>query len=216
MVKNMEEFQNNPQTKTRKDILGILNHTKEILNMTYKGFKKHNLEYLEKVKKIEIKLYKDSNYLIKFLLEAKSEEDTKQFLPIPGHFDRIGDGLNILCASVDKKISGDILFSDKSVSEACKLFDEILELLTCLSDCINTNNRVLAEYINNEGERLCELVDEYAIFHEERLIAGVCMPKSALIYLDILASFEKTLWHIREIAVNILAWGGEDREEKSK
>ncbi len=216
MVKNMEEFQNDLRAKIRKDILGILNHTKEILNMTYKGFKKHNPEYLEKVKEIEIKLYKDSNYLIKFLLEARSEEDTRQFLPIPGHLDRIGDGLNILRASVKKKIIGDISFSYKSVSEACKLFDEILELLTCLNDCINTNNRVLAEYIDKEGERLGGLVDEYNICHEERLIAGVCMPKAAPIYLDILASFEKTLWHIREIAVNILTWGDEDREEKSK
>lgn len=216
MVKNMEKFQNNPRTKIIKDILGILNHTKEILNMTYKGFKKHNLEYLEKVREIEIKLYKDSNYLIKFLLEVRSEEDTRQFLPIPGHLDRIGDGLNILCTSVNKKISGDISFSYKSVSETCKLFDEILELLTCLSDCINTNNRVLAEYIDNEGERLGELIDEYNLSHEERLIAGVCMPKAAPIYLDILASFEKTLWHIREIAMNILTWDGEDREKKSK
>lgn len=212
----MEKFQNNPRTKIIKDILGILNHTKEILNMTYKGFKKHNLEYLEKVREIEIKLYKDSNYLIKFLLEVRSEEDTRQFLPIPGHLDRIGDGLNILCTSVNKKISGDISFSYKSVSETCKLFDEILELLTCLSDCINTNNRVLAEYIDNEGERLGELIDEYNLSHEERLIAGVCMPKAAPIYLDILASFEKTLWHIREIAMNILTWDGEDREKKSK
>jgi hypothetical protein len=42
------------------------------------------------------------------------------------------------------------------------------------------------------------------------------MPKSAPVYLDILASFEKTLWHIREIAINILTWGDEDREEKPK
>jgi hypothetical protein len=53
--------------------------------------------------------------------------------------------------------------------------------------------------MDGNGKRLCELADEYAIFHEERLIAGVCSPKSAPVYLDILESFSSVIWHIRKI-----------------
>lgn len=197
-------------TKIEKDLLGILNHAKEMLEMLYKGFRKNNLESLEKVEEIGEMLYKDSNDLIESLLEEKSKEGIKHFIPIPGHLDRIGHGLNKLFNSIKKKIREDILFSDKSVSEAYKLFDEMLKLLTCLSDCITTGNKVLAEHIDRDGKRLGELADEYAIFHEERLISGVCMPKSAPVYLDILDSFRNVIWHIREITRNILTGSGED------
>ena len=203
-------------TEIEKELIGILNYAKEMLDMIYKGFKKHNLKYLEKIEEIEEKLYKDSNDLIESLLEEKSEEGIKQFIPIPGHLQRIGDGLGRLLNSVKKKIREDALFSDKAIKEAYKLFDEIQELLTCLDDCITTKNRVLAEHINRNGKKLCDLADEYAIFHEERLIAGVCVPKSAPIYLDILDSFRNILWHIREITRDILAGSGKGSEEKSK
>ncbi len=206
----------NHQTKIRKDLLGLHNHAKEMLDMIYDGFRKNSLESIGKVEEIEEKLRKDSNDLIKSLLEEKSEEGIKDFIPIPGHFDKIGDGLDRLFNSVRKKIREDVLFSDKSVTEAYKLFDEIQKLLTCLSDCITTSNRVLAEHIDSNGKKLCDLADEYAIFHEERLIAGVCMPKSAPIYLDILDSFKSVVWHIREITRNILKGCSESDEEHSR
>jgi len=198
------------------DTLGMINHTKEMLDMIYEGFRKNSLESIGKVEEIEEKLRKDSTDLTKSLLEEKPEEGIKHFIPIPGHLQRIGDGLGRLLNSVRKKIGEDVLFSDKSVTEAYKLFDEILEMLTCLNDCITTCNRVLAEHIDSNGKKLCELADEYAIFHEDRLISGVCTPKSAPIYLDILDSFKSVIWHIREITRNILKGCSESVEERSR
>ncbi|MFQ5714398.1 MAG: hypothetical protein ACE5GU_10235 [Candidatus Scalinduaceae bacterium] len=200
----------------KNDTLEMINHTKEMLEMICKGFRTHNLESLKDIEGIGMKLHKESIDLTKSLLEEKSEEGIKHFIPIPGHLDKIGDGLDRLFNSVKKKIREDVLFSDKSVSEAYKLFEEIQELLTCLSDCITTCNRVLAEHIDSNGKKLCELADEYAIFHEDRLISGVCMPKSAPIYLDILDSFKSVIWHIREITRNILTRCSESGEEHSR
>ncbi|MFQ5964915.1 MAG: hypothetical protein ACE5KZ_11610 [Candidatus Scalinduaceae bacterium] len=61
------------------------------------------------------------------------------------------------------KIRENILFSDKSISEAYKLLDKTKELLICLGDCVVTGNRVLAEHINREGKILCDLADEYRL-----------------------------------------------------
>ena len=36
------------QSAVNDDLLGMLNHTKETLELLDKGFKKHNLEYLGK------------------------------------------------------------------------------------------------------------------------------------------------------------------------
>ncbi len=183
----------------RHDTLGMINHTKEMLEMIYEGFRKHNLSAIGNVEEVEEKLHKDSECLLKSILGESSNVGVKHFIPVPEYFDSIGKGLNKLFKSVRKKIRDGMLFSDKSVSEAYKLFDETLVLLNSVSDCIRTSNGDLAKHIDGNGKRLCELADEYAIFHEERLIAGVCVPKSAPIYLDILESFRSVIWNVRKI-----------------
>jgi Na+/phosphate symporter len=183
----------------KNDTLGMINHTKEMLEMIYEGFRKHNLSSIGKVEEVEEKLYKDSECLLKSILRERSNEDIKHFIPLPEHFDRVGKGLNKLFNATKKKIREDALFSDKSVKEAYKLFDETLVLLKSVSNCISTSNGDLAKHMDGNGKRLCELADEYAIFHEERLIAGVCVPKSAPIYLDILESFRSVVWNVRKI-----------------
>jgi len=179
--------------------LGMINHTKEMLEMIYEGFRKHNMSSIGKVEEVEEKLHKDSECLLKSILSERSDEDINHFIPVPEHFDRIGNGLNKLFNATKRKIKEGVLFSDKSVKEAYKLFDETLVLLNSVSNCISTSNGDLAKHLDGNGKRLCELADEYAIFHEDRLIAGVCTPKSAPIYLDILESFRSVVWHVRKI-----------------
>ena len=191
------------RSEINNDLSRMLNHTKEMLEMLHEGFKQHNLDSLGKVEELEKNLYKDSERLLKSLLDEKAEEGIKHFIPVPEYFNRIGYGLRKMLNAIDKKVVGDVLFSDKSVTEANKLFGELQELLTCLGDCINTCNRVLVDHICGRVKGLCELADEYAIFHEDRLISGVCTPMNAPIYLDILDSFKSIAWHTGEITRNI-------------
>ena len=181
------------------DTLGMINHTKEMREMIYDGFRKHNLSSIGNVEEVEEKLYKDSECLLKSIHGESSNEDVKHFIPVPEYFDSIGNGLNKLFNATKRKIKEDLLFSDRSVKEAYKLFDETLVLLNSVSNCISTSNGELAKHMDGNGKRLCELADEYAIFHEDRLIAGVCSPKSAPVYLDILESFRNVIWHLRKI-----------------
>ncbi|GJQ60714.1 MAG: hypothetical protein D8M57_16600 [Candidatus Scalindua sp. AMX11] len=193
------------QSAVNNDLLEMISHTKEMLGMLEKGFKKHNLEFLEKVEGLEENLYKDSEILLNSLLGAQESKEIKHFIPVPEHFNRIGNGLNKMFKAVNKKVTDDILFSDKSVSEANTLFSQLQELLDGLRNCINTCTGSLVEQICSSVKELCERADEYAIFHEERLISGVCTPNNAPIYLDILDSFKSIAWHIGEISRNIAA-----------
>jgi Na+/phosphate symporter len=183
----------------KNETLGMINHTKEMLEMIYDGFRKHNLSSIGKVEEVEEKLFRDSECLLKSLLDEKVEKGIQRFIPIPEHFNKIGKGLNKLFNATKKKIREDMLFSVRSEKEAYKLFDETLVLLKSVSNCISTSNDDLAKHMDGNGKRLCELTDEYAIFHEERLIAGVCAPKNAPVYLDILESFRSVIWDVRKI-----------------
>ncbi|MDR4497803.1 MAG: hypothetical protein MRK02_07785 [Candidatus Scalindua sp.] len=191
------------QSEVNNDLLGMINHTKEMLEMLDKGFKKHNPDFLAKVEGLEANLYKDSEKLLKSLLDEKDAKDIKYIFPVPEHFNRIGKGLNKMFNAINKKVTDDILFSDKSVNEANKLFSELQELLNGLANCINKCTRELVKHIRSNVKELCEQADEYAIFHEDRLISGVCTPKNAPIYLDILESFKSIAWHVGEISRNI-------------
>ncbi len=183
----------------KNDTLGMINHTKEMLEVVYEEFRKHDLSSVGKIKEVEEKLFRDSECLLKSLQDENVEEGVQRFIPIPEHFNRMGKGLNKLLNATKQKIREDILFSDKSVKETYRLFDETLILLNSVSNCISTSNGDLAKNMDGNGMRLCELTDEYAIFHEDRLIAGVCAPKSAPVYLDILESFRSVIWHVRKI-----------------
>ncbi len=185
--------------KIKNDTLGMINHTKEMVEVIYEELRKHDLSSVGKIEEVEEKLFRDSECLLKSLQDENVEEGVQRFIPIPEHFNRIAKGLDKLLNATKKKIKEDILFSDKSVKETYRLFDETLILLNSVSNCISTSNGDLAKNMDGNGMRLCELTDEYAIFHEDRLIAGVCTPKSAPVYLDILESFRSVNWHVRKI-----------------
>ncbi len=70
------------RSEINNDLLGMLNHTKEMLETLYEGFKKPNLDSLGKVEELEKNLYKDSEKLLKSLLDEKAEEGTKYFIYI--------------------------------------------------------------------------------------------------------------------------------------
>ncbi len=67
----------------KNDTLGMINHTKEMLEMLYEGFRKHNLSSIGKVEEVEEKLYKDSECLLKSILRERSNEYIKHFIPVP-------------------------------------------------------------------------------------------------------------------------------------
>jgi len=42
------------------------------------------------------------------------------------------------------------------------------------------------------------IADTYSEEHDDRLIKGVCQPKSSSLYLNIVDSLSKVVWHIRQ------------------
>src|SRR5713226_2384716 len=70
-------------------------------------------------------------------------------------------------------------FTERAVKELNTLFTRAIELLECVRDVILTQNRLLLRHMQIEGQRYEELVKEYALFHQQRLIEGLCLPKAS-------------------------------------
>lgn len=101
--------------------------------------------------------------------------------------------------SVNSKIKDGILFSDKAVTELKDVFDVVLDCLKNAGDLAVTGNKVIAGHLISRADLYNRVVMDYATEHEERLIRGICLPKSSIIYLTMMDSLKDILWNIKII-----------------
>ncbi len=89
--------------------------------------------------------------------------------------------------------------------EVNALFEQAIGLMECVRDVISTRNRVLLRYMLEEGKRYEETANEYTVFHQQRLIEGVCMPRASSVYVAIVDYFKGVESHVRGIAQRLSA-----------
>ena len=146
-----------------------------------------------------------TGYLIsKSSTEERGREWVKPFLAIASDFDRIGFNIDGVLDRLKRMVHEDIYFSDRGIREVSDVARETIDLLKNLPDLIATQNRLLAEQIKEKGKVLFRTIDAYSEEHEQRLIEGVCMPKSAPIYLGLLESFKAMTFHVLEISEKLV------------
>lgn len=192
----------NESRDLKKDICRMSNRAKRMIDLVRLGFNRHSLGDLEEAEKIGTDIHNREEELTALLAKTGSP-----LTAIPGHLERIGNNLESILNSARTKVDKGILFSDKAVNELNTLFESTSELLWSLGDAIMTSNRVLLDHIMKKGKELVNLADEYADFHEERLVRGICVPQSAPLYLAILDSLKGVSWHIRKSAEVVASLG---------
>jgi Na+/phosphate symporter len=194
---NIEKVKEGDQDmeKIREQICQMCNLNKEMLGLAYYGLKNHSLKKIEEARQVRKKIHSLNEELTIILVAEK----LSSFVGLPGLFEQIGSEIEKILSSIQIKIKEGLMLSDKAVAEVNILFEGTDELLECLRDSIKTGNKVLIQHIIKRINELNNLVSQYSTEHEERLIGGVCMPKIAPIYLDILYSLKAVNGLIGEI-----------------
>lgn len=165
-------------------------------------------EGVEARKEIE----KQSSELTRLLLErSKARKDgrdwVKPFLSIVSHFDRMVYNAEGILDRLRRMVDEGLLFSDRGIKEVRDVVGETIDLMENLPDLITTRNRLLAQQMREKGKHLFQRIGDYAEEHEERLIEGLCMAKSAPVYLGLLESFKAMTFHILEISEKLVGPG---------
>ena len=181
------------------ELCRMCQQTRVMLKKVWKGFLTHEKLPLQEADKIG----QEIDAMCLDLTSRLAESEDKILTPLPGEFERIGDSFQSILHTVISKITNDIMFSERAVKEVGSLFEGVDELLECLSDVIKTKNRVLINHITERSAELSQLSMDYTCAHSDRLIGGLCFPKSAPIYLDMLDSLRNIAIHIRTIAERI-------------
>jgi len=105
-----------------------------------------------------------------------------------------------LLATVRTMLDEEVPLTERAVREINSLFEKGIELLECLRDALVTRNRVLVRHIIGSGIQFAQLAKDYAMAHQQRLLAGVCHPRASSVYLEMLEELKDLEGHIRQIA----------------
>jgi len=184
-------------------ISGMCFKVESILSLCMDGFMKHKIKLIDEAKKVSQAIHDEENELISLLSNkaAKSDMDKeliKSMMAIIGHIEMATNGLDGILQNVRIKVNEGVLFSDKGVNEISHIFRETLDVVKTAGDAIVTKNEVLKKYIIDKYASLNQTVDAYSEEHEDRLIKGVCQPKSSSLYLNIVDSLMKVGWHVKQ------------------
>lgn len=115
------------------------------------------------------------------------------------HIERVVSDIDALIRTLREMLRDGIPFSERAMREINLLFDKALELLECMRDAIGTGNKILIRHIRDEGRKFERLINEFGLFHQERLVEGLCLPKASSLYLAILDSLKGIESHARGI-----------------
>ncbi len=105
-----------------------------------------------------------------------------------------------LLATVRTMLDEEVPFTERAMREINSLFEKGIELLECLRDALVTENRVLVRHIIGSGIQFAQLAKDYAMAHQQRLLAGLCHPRASSVYLEMLEELKGLEEHIRQSA----------------
>ena len=182
----------------------------KMLELSFQGFRKHTEESLKAVDEAKKEIQKNSSELAHFLIlksspYEKGKEWAKPYLSMASSLDRMSYNMEGIVDRLKSKVQERILFSDRAVKEINDVFQEAMDLLESLPNLILTQDKLLAQRIGEQVRSVFKIANGYSEGHEERLIQGVCTPKSSPIYLGILESLKGIIAHTLEVSGKIVS-----------
>lgn len=118
---------------------------------------------------------------------------------VPAALERIGDSVEALARCIGALHRDDIPISERGHVEILTLFGRSIELVECVSSAIRRGTAEALAPIRESGDKFQAYCDELAVYHQERLIHGVCKPRASSVFLSMLDSFREIERYVRRI-----------------
>lgn len=192
------------------ELQAMSQQTLEMLELTWKSFRKQYTPPLELAEKLGREVHQREKALTELAVkrlagEAGALGADRDLFFIPMHLERIGDNIEFLIRAIRTMVQEGIPFTDRAMREVNALFEQAIGLVRCVRDVIATKNRIFLRHMLEEGQRYEEMANEYSLFHQQRLVEGVCMPKASSVYVAIVDYFKGIGSHVRQIAQKLAA-----------
>jgi Na+/phosphate symporter len=194
----------------REKMILVCQSLMKMLALAFEGFRRPTEKSFKEAEEVKDKIHQYSSELTSFIISKspsseKGREWAKSYLSIASGFDRMTYNIEGILDRLKAKSENHILFSDRAVKEVNDVFQEAMRLLENLPNLIATQNKLLAQRIGEEIRSIFKIANGYSEEHEERLIQGICVPKSSPIYLGILESLKGVIGHTLEVSGKIVS-----------
>jgi len=198
------------EKEAEEKIIQVCQSLIKMLELAFQGFRKLTDESLNKVeearKEVDLHSTELKSLLIsKTSVDEKGKEWVKPYLSMASSFDRMTHNIEGIVERLRAMVHGQIIFSDRALKEVNDIFQEAMVLLESLPDLILTQKKSLAQHIGEQVRSVFKIANGFSEEHEERLIQGICMPKSSPMYLGILESLKGVIAHTLEVSGKIVS-----------
>jgi Na+/phosphate symporter len=182
----------------------------KMLELIFEGFRTLTEKSIKEADMEKEEVRRNSAELARFVIEKsspseKGKEWAKPYLSMASSFDRMGYNMEGMVGRLTSMVKDHILFSDRAVKEVNDIFQEAMDLLESLPDLIQTKNKLLAQHLGEQVRSILKIANGYSEEHEERLIQGVCIPKSSPLYLGLIESLKGIITHTLEVSGKIVS-----------
>jgi Na+/phosphate symporter len=200
-----------PRTPLEAQLVQLADQTLDMLRMAREAFLKQRRSLVQPILALGEEVHRAEKTLIAGLVPRAAyrgmpADPEKIFVPM--HLERIGDNIEAFARALDRQAQDGAVFTDRAMHEIDRLLDKVLELLEATRDVLRTGNRTLVHHVLTDGPCFQAAASEFASFHQERLIQGLCVPHASSIYLamvDYLRGIER---HQREIVRKVSGEAG--------
>jgi len=183
----------------KKEIYLVMHKTEEMLELTEDGFMRSKLALLDEADELTKEIQTKEDSLTAMLAKIASQNsEARALLSVPSHIEKIATSIKRITESSRIRLKEGLLFSDKAIAEAGKLFAKAKEVLKKASDAAVTGSQGTIESVLKECDAMDGMASSFATVHEERLVTGECSPKTSSTYLSILYAFDDIAEHLKE------------------
>jgi Na+/phosphate symporter len=182
----------------------------KMLELSFHGFRKLSEESFSKVEEARKEVQQQSTELANFIVSKSSLPDhgkewAKPYLSMASSLDRMAYNIEGIVDRLKAMTRDHVLFSDRAIREVNDVFQKAMDLQETLPDLILNQDKQVAQHIGEQVRSVFKIANGFSEEHEERLIQGICMPKSSPMYLGILESLKGIFTHILEVSGKIVS-----------
>jgi len=190
-LETLHEQPVSPAVTLEEGLLIMISKLIEMTRLLSKGLVSGSEPLMSRCQELAQEIDRQEKLLTTELVSSKMRGDLlKGLIRFPYRLERIGDMLESILRCCRLKTVDGIGFSDKAHEELDQLFSVLTDMMVNLRDAFGTPNRVILEYVVNEGRKLSVLVEDAKMAHWERLEHGFCAVEASSMYRDILDSIK--------------------------
>ena len=186
-----------------KKMMGILS---EMINLAYQGLMENDAHYLNRAlnkERIIDDFEKEITASVVQVSKTLDEKGQKGFVllaQVAQNIERMGDELRYLMERIEIKIAENLLFSDIGIEQYKDVFEKMRKSVNLTIEFLSKNKSELLEMILNNGDDVKKTVEKYRAEHLGRLTKGICKPRAANMYFDMLDFTGNIARHCTNIA----------------